>query len=400
MTLFDYTLQIKLKEITLEDTLKGKELSELIDSVFSPVQEDKQCAILVDIPDSENQDNQTWKERRRIASEWALELNQNLSSLPVESVNLIAFPNVHSNNADLPEIAYVIKDSPENLLSNQLIKYGKPLAFEKILSENRIILAPTEFSTTAPLKLMAKKFSFRAATMPGFSQEMIPALRLDYGEINRRVIAIKELLDPAVAMDIQMTVKNGESCSIHFDLRFRTAHASGGRFPDPGTAGNLPSGECYIVPYEGEKQEPSLSKGVLPVQFEEEVVLYNIFRNRANDILSKGPYSEKEKKKITSEPAYSNIAELGFGVLKDFGIRPMGAILLDEKLGLHIAFGRSDHFGGAVGVKDFSSPKNVIHIDRIYIPETQSKIHVDSVTLYLENGIKKMLMKDGAYTLY
>jgi hypothetical protein len=380
--------------------LKGKELIELIDSVFSPGQEDKQCAILVDIPDSENQDNQTWKERRRIAGEWALELNQNLSSLPVESVNLIAFPNVHSNNADLPEIAYVIKDSPENLLSHQLIKYGKPLAFEKILSENRIILAPTEFSTTAPLKLMAKKFSFRAATMPGFSQEMIPALRLDYGEINRRVIAIKELLDPAVAMDIQMTVKNGESCSIHFDLRFRTAHASGGRFPDPGTAGNLPSGECYIVPYEGEKQEPSLSKGVLPVQFEEEVVLYNIFRNRANDILSKGPYSEKEKKKITSEPAYSNIAELGFGVLKDFGIRPMGAILLDEKLGLHIAFGRSDHFGGAVGVKDFSSPKNVIHIDRIYIPETQSKIHVDSVTLHLENGIIKTLMKDGAYTLF
>jgi hypothetical protein len=380
--------------------LKGKELIELIDSVFSPGQEDKQCAILVDIPDSENQDNQTWKERRRIAGEWALELNQNLSSLPVESVNLIAFPNVHSNNADLPEIGYVIKDSPENLLSHQLIKYGKPLAFEKILSENRIILAPTEFSTTAPLKLMAKKFSFRAATMPGFSQEMIPALRLDYGEINRRVIAIKELLDPAVAMDIQMTVKNGESYSIHFDLRFRTAHASGGRFPDPGTAGNLPSGECYIVPYEGEKQEPSLSKGVLPVQFEEEVVLYNIFRNRANDILSKGPYSEKEKKKITSEPAYSNIAELGFGVLKDFGIRPMGAILLDEKLGLHIAFGRSDHFGGAVGVKDFSSPKNVIHIDRIYIPETQSKIHVDSVTLHLENGIIKTLMKDGAYTLF
>ncbi|NCQ36008.1 hypothetical protein GW813_13240, partial [bacterium] len=38
---------------------------------------------------------------------------------------------------------------------------------------------------------------FRAATMPGFLPSMVPALRLDYGEINRRVSLLKKLLDTA-----------------------------------------------------------------------------------------------------------------------------------------------------------------------------------------------------------
>ena len=57
------------------------------------------------------------------------------------------------------------------------------------------------------------------------------------------------------------------------DLRYRSAHASGGLFPQNGVAGNLPSGETYIVPYEGERTgEPSLSGGELPVQIGDERV--------------------------------------------------------------------------------------------------------------------------------
>jgi phosphoribosylaminoimidazole-succinocarboxamide synthase len=33
-----------------------------------------------------------------------------------------------------------------------------------------------------------------------------------------------------------------------------------------------------------------------------------------------------------------------------------------EKLGLHIAFGRSDHFGGQVGAAKFSKPEEVVHV--------------------------------------
>jgi leucyl aminopeptidase (aminopeptidase T) len=269
-----------------------------------------------------------------------------------------------------------------------------------MLARNQIVLAPTQFSTTAPLKLLSKQSGFRAATMPGFSRAMIPALRLDYQEINRRVNVLKAECDKATGCAIQFAVDDRERFSIDFDLRFRSGHASGGRFPDEGTAGNLPSGECYIVPYEGELEAPSGSRGVLPVQFGDEVVLYRIEANKAVTILSDGEKSAEELKKIQSEPAYANIAEIGFGVLKDFEIEPIGVILIDEKLGLHIAFGRSDHFGGAVGVKDFSSPEAVIHIDRIYIPETQPRVHPDHVILQYEDGSEKMIMEDGQYTLF
>ena len=382
------------------ERLNGEELAQLIRSVFSLSDSDKRVALLVDLPDSQTPDTERWKARRGIVWDWTGLLGDQAEALALESVSCFAYPNVHSNNADLPELAYALTRSPESLVADDLPSSGTQAAFTELLSEHQILLAPTEFSTTAPLKLMAKKYRFRAATMPGFSTEMIPALRLDYGEINRRVHAIKEKLDAATAIDIRFIIDGQEATDIHFDLRFRTAHASGGRFPEPGTAGNLPSGESYIVPYEGEKETESESAGLLPVQFGEEIVRYRIEKNKAVQVESVGSRSDEERKKIISEPAYANIAELGFGVLKDFGIQPSGSILLDEKLGLHIAFGRSDHFGGAVGVKDFTAPDRVVHIDRIYIPETQNRIQPEEVVLTMEDGTPFILMEQSVYTLF
>jgi len=316
----------------------------------------------------------------------------------LEQVSLLYYQNVHDNNADLPGTAYFYAGNPTNLTASTLLSKGKSIEFDNELARTQILIAPTQFSATAPLKLLAKKHGFRAATMPGFSSEMIPALKLDYEEINRRVFEIKKLLDPAVALDIYFSTDDN-NYEIHFDLRNREAHASGGRFPETGTAGNLPSGECYIVPYEGEKAEKSESAGILPVQFDNEIVLYEIVQNVAKNVISTGSKSEKEANRILKEPAYGNIAEIGFGVLKDFGVKPSGEILLDEKLGLHIAFGRSDHFGGNVSAADFSKPENVVHIDRIYIPETQKNVKANKVEIIFEEDKKFVLMENGEYNI-
>ena len=245
--------------------------------------------------------------------------------------------------------------------------------------------------------MAAKVHPIRAATMPGFRQDMIPALRLDYTEVNRRVEYFKRLLDRATGSDFVFTYPGGEA-KLHLDLRFRSAHASGGLLPNPGVAGNLPSGEAYIVPYEGET-EPSRSAGVMPVQFGAEVVRYRIEGNKAVEVLTDGPASRAELEHLTQEPAYGNIAELGLGVLAAFGVKPIGEILLDEKLGVHIAFGRSEHFGGQVGPAQFSSPGAVIHIDRVYVPETQPDIRVTRVDLTMEDGSRLPLMRNGEYAV-
>jgi leucyl aminopeptidase (aminopeptidase T) len=229
---------------------------------------------------------------------------------------------------------------------------------------------------------------------------MLPALRLDYDDVSRRVLLLRDRLDPAVAAEVLFRIDGDEEHRMRFDLRFRKCHVSSGRFPEKGTAGNLPSGETYIVPYEGEAGEPSRTEGALPVQIGDEVVLFTVEQNRVVDVAGDGGAARAERDHVGREPAYGNMAELGFGVLGELGLEPIGEILLDEKLGLHVAFGRSDHFGGAVGPKDFSSPAEVIHLDRIYIPAVQPRIAVASVVLEGEDGGRETILENGSYRVF
>ena len=154
------------------------------------------------------------------------------------------------------------------------------------------------------------------------------------------------------------------------------------------------------MPYEGElPEDPSRTAGVMPVQFGAEIVRYRIVANLALEVISEGPKSREEAALLAKEPAYGNLAELGLGVLAAFGVKPIGEILLDEKLGLHLAFGRSDHFGGQVGPAQFSGPDAVIHIDRVYVPETQPDVKVLSVDLTMADGSAVALMRDGEYAV-
>ena len=378
----------------MSEHLSGEELVALVTRVFLPQPNEKAMAILVDLPDAQVPDNKDWADRREIAALWVQELKAHRAALGLETV-LVLYPNVHTNNGDLPERCWIHQGGPLPMTVDGLT--GASISFVELYAAHSILIAPTEFSATAPLKMAAKNHPFRAATMPGFRQDMIPALRLDYTEVNRRVELLKGLLDRATGADFQFTYPGGEA-SLHLDLRFRSAHASGGLLPNLGVAGNLPSGEAYIVPFEGET-EPSRSAGILPVQFGSEIVRYRIENNKAVEVLTTGPASSTEIEHLAQEPAYGNLAELGLGVLAAFGVKPIGETLLDEKLGLHIAFGRSEHFGGQVGPKNFSSPGAVVHIDRVYVPETQPDVKVKSVNLIMGDGITLPLMRDGEYAV-
>jgi hypothetical protein len=378
--------------------LTAEDLTALVQRVFQPRDADRALALLVDLPDRAVPDHPAWRARREMALDWAEALE---AEGPVHGLDvaLYWYRNARSNNAELPPGAWRHLGGPSPESADDLDDVpAAPL--EPILAAHDLVLAPTEFSATAPLKTLSRKLGFRAATMPGFGPAMIPALRLDYTEINRRVGFLKAILDRAVVADLTFTVDGSREVRLRLDLRHRVAHASGGLFPNPGTAGNLPSGESYIVPYEGEVPgEASRTAGELPVQLGSEVVSYRIEENRAVEVVSDGTESRREAELLAREPAYGNVAELGLGVLADFGIEPIGEVLLDEKLGLHIAFGRSEHFGGQVGPKQFSRPEAVVHQDRVYVPALQPRISVARVDLQREDGVKLALMRDGRYAI-
>ncbi len=381
-----------------DDRLSADELTSLIQRVFEPTTEDRSLVVIVDLPDDEVPDTSRWHTRRSIAAGWVRELKGARETHGIE-VSLCIYRNVHSNNADLPNNGWMW--SGDEIPDHAAEMIGQPEEpMESILGRHSLVLAPTQFSTTAPLKVMAPRLGCRAATMPGFSRAMIPALRLDYIEVNRRVVLLKDLLDASVGADFSFTVDGKQNHDLHLDLRHRKGHASGGLLHQRGTAGNLPSGEAYIVPYEGEIDgDPSGSSGTMPVQFGDEVVLFNIVENRALEIISSGPESEAEGRRLSAEPARGNLAELGLGVLAGFGITPIGEVLLDEKLGLHLAFGRSEHFGGQVGPDSFSRPEAVMHQDHVYLNELQPRIAASSVVLEMADGSTLELIKDGDYVI-
>jgi leucyl aminopeptidase (aminopeptidase T) len=381
----------------MPEKLTDRELVDLVRRVFAPREGERSLGIMVDMPDGAVGDDGAWAARRAMAAEWAAGLYAQRDALGMDT-SLVAYSNVHTNNGDLPGKAWTLEPGgPPPTPAGMDAAAAVPM--EDVFRSHPMLIAITKFSSTAPLKVAAKKYGFRAATMPGFCEAMIPALRLDYLEVGRRVGILKGMLDRAVSADIAFGHPQGGS-RLRLDLRHRGGHASGGLLHSAGEAGNLPSGEAYIVPYEGEVDgDASGSDGTLPVQFGGEVVVYEIKANKAVGVLSSGPASEREAALIAREPAYANLAELGLGVLAPFGIKPIGEVLLDEKLGLHIAFGRSDHFGGSVGPRDFSSPEAVVHIDRVYVPDLQPDVRLLKVDLTQADGTAVEIIRDGEYVV-
>ena len=88
-----------------DNRLTADELVSLVSRVFQPREEDLALAILVDLPDDEVEDNPQWKERRALAAGWVRELAASRADHSLD-VSLFLYPNVHSNNADLPAMAW------------------------------------------------------------------------------------------------------------------------------------------------------------------------------------------------------------------------------------------------------------------------------------------------------
>jgi hypothetical protein len=357
------------------------DLDKLLRDVFDP-QAGELVAVVVDEPTVDVPDHDAWRARRDMAREWRDAFVALGEQRGFEVRPLVAYPATGANNADLPAAGTMD---------------GADIELADVLGGSTLVVAMTEFSATAPLAHLADEYDdFRAASMPGVEKRMeSSALAADYSKVAARCKAIADALEGAQLVDVHFST--GHRC--WFDLRQRSAEVDDGFLPR-GKAGdpiiNLPSGETYIVPYEGEIYGlPSWTAGTIPVVEDDEMVLFHVVANCIQVVEGDGPVAEHYAEFFNEDPARSNIAEVAFGV-NDMA-EVTGCVLEDEKAGFHWAFGRSDHLGGVVGVDDFDHPGTVVHQDIVYAPG--NPIQIERADIVHSDGRRITVIENGDYTL-
>ncbi len=324
------------------------DLKKLLVNVFEP-QAGEVVVVACDVP---SEDGQTpWRERRAMAQEWRdafMEIGK-IRGFKVQP--LFTYRATGSNGADLPA---------EGAMED------KTVATDEVLLSSTLAAFLTEYSATAPLDGYCKrKEDFRAASMPGLERRMEgTALSADYREVARRCRILDHILKDAWMLEVRFST--GDCCE--FDLRFRKAGVDDGflpRFKPGDRIINLPSGETFIVPYEGERAgTPSKTSGILPVQTDHELVRLKVTGNRIELVEGDGVEATRLRAFFAADPARANIAEVAFGC-NEWAV-VTGNVLEDEKAGFHWAYGRSDHLGGTVGAEAFARPETVVHQDIVY----------------------------------
>ncbi len=358
------------------------DLIKLLTDVFDPGA-DEVVTVAVDLPRSPAEDNPAWRERRAMAGEWqrafaALGRGRAFSTNPI-----LTYPATGANNAELPSIGEMA---------------GKKVALVDTLLGGTLAVFLTEYSATAPLDGLARmKEDFRAASMPGVEKRMErTALAADYREVARRCRLLEKALRGAESLEV--TFSSGHHCL--FDLRFREPEVDDGFLPrhKPGDRViNLPSGETFIVPYEGERSGVlSQTAGTIPVRQGPELMTIHVEGNRIHRVEGNGEGARAMRAFFAADAARTNIAEVAFGCNE--WAQVTGNVLEDEKAGFHWAYGRSDHLGGSVGVKAFIQPETVVHQDIVYAKG--NPIQVAEATAVRPEGSRTRIIRNGDYAVF
>jgi leucyl aminopeptidase (aminopeptidase T) len=357
------------------------DVKKLLTDVFDP-QPGETVTFAVDLPHGEIADHESWSARREMAERWRSAMAEIAAERGFAVQPMLFFDATGANNADLPARARLGDEEVD---------------LAQALESSTLVVAMTQFSATAPLANLAEENDdFRAASMPGVEERMeSTALAADYSVVAARCKAIFDAMEGAVLCDVLFST--GHRC--FFDLRHRDPEMDDGFLPrgkDGDRIINLPSGETFVVPYEGEYEGvPSWTSGTIPVMEGDELVLFHVVANSIVIVEGDGPVAARYAEFFDLDAARANIAEVAFGVNECAEVT--GVVLEDEKAGFHWAFGRSDHLGGVVGVEDFDQSENVVHQDIVYAKG--NKILAERVVLMHPDGRQVVVIDGAEYTI-
>jgi leucyl aminopeptidase (aminopeptidase T) len=236
-----------------------------------------------------------------------------------------------------------------------------PRSIAGALQSSDVFIAPTSRSishTTA--RKRATDAGVRGATMPGVTEDMLArVMAIDFELMAARSRAVAAALDDGTTAHV--TCPRGSDLTL--DLSGRKGIADDGDLTARGAFGNLPCGEGFIAPLNGEGRVIALSLGPLGISDEPATLTVSDGKLTGAD----GGLGRDWIKRLDKhgEPG-RNLAELGVGT--NDKARLTGKVLEDEKIlgTIHVAFGASAGIGGTVSVP--------IHLDVVV---TDASLEVD-----------------------
>jgi hypothetical protein len=255
---------------------------------------------------------------------------------------------------------------------------GEIVSFENDIYPNYdILLCISTNSATAPLTASAKIHGFRGATLHGLNETILNSgLSVDYNEVSKRAERLRQGMSNADAIEIDFMIQ-GKLHQLRIELNGQDAQKSHGLCRTSPDIANLPAGEVYYVPTNGE--------GHFPMKLEDgSIALLEVKGGRvvsAGYIEGNRATVEAYDARVKSDKATGFLGELGFGTelypIADHDIQ-------DEKAfgTFHVATGRNDHLGGDITTDKFKDKNNATHDDILFSPHKTPEIDAPTVRLY------------------
>jgi leucyl aminopeptidase (aminopeptidase T) len=230
-----------------------------------------------------------------------------------------------------------------------------PAAVAGALAAADVFIAPTSRSLShTRARKAASDNGARGATLPGVTQDMLARLMAaDLEMLQTRSRKLAQLL--TAADEARFTCPHGSD--FRMDLTGREGVADDGDLTAPRAFGNLPCGEGFIAPLNGEGRFVvaslagiGLGTGILTVE-------------GGHLTAADGPEAERLLATLRAAGDQgTNLAELGIGTNEQATLT--GNVLEDEKIlgTVHVAFGASAGIGGTVSVP--------VHLDSVVLEPT------------------------------
>jgi leucyl aminopeptidase (aminopeptidase T) len=212
-----------------------------------------------------------------------------------------------------------------------------------------VVLCPTSKSLThTEARRAATAAGARVGTLPGVTEAiMIRCMNADYQRIADRTDRLCRLMKGSKT--IRVVAPAGTD--ITMPVEGRLPIASTGLFRERGQFGNLPTGEAYLAPLEGQSNGVVVVDGSMAGVGVVATPIRIVVKNGQATDISGGREAEQLVALLEPHGAPGrNLAEFGVGT--NDRAQLSGVILEDEKVmgTIHIAFGDNKSMGGSVRV--------------------------------------------------